>query len=459
MYACVDVGTTKIKLAMYDENFEKVHSEYAIVPLTADGLQDPEEVYQTVRQMLKRGKELGAKSAGLATYRASVVAWKKDGTPLTPIVTWMNTDVTKTYARQPLYVKGLAKVPPFDLIISPYSPVIRFLRLKDLRPEIADMFASQSCMAWTLESFLAYRLTGRFVSDATSAALTGLIHPKSFKVIGIVKSMFGLKMPIPEIVGNSELIGSAEGIELRALIADQQAAFLAENVIHGRVAKVTNGTGTFVDIPVEGYSRVKGLVPLVLLKHRETTFYGLEGYLPTSGTAVDKMLNLGILKSYSDLEDDSDSEGVLMVPALAGLQIPRLPRAKGMVYGLDRGTTRNGLISALLKSIAFQVRFVLEASGRRVEALRANGNLSRSTRLLKYISSITGLPVERQKDLEGTMRGLALLQALGLDKLKLDEIDATRSGVEVIEEVEHARYKEGYTAWKRLIGSLRNLER
>ncbi len=457
MYCCVDVGTTKIKLAVYDRDLARLHAESVTVPVTSDGLHDPELVFQAVRQLIKRGKDLGAKSVGLATYRASVVAWKKDGTPLTPIVTWMNTQAAETYRKQPLFVKAMARIPPFDLIISPYSPILRLLRLHEINPDVRAMLASQNCMAWTLESYLAYRLTGKFVSDATSATLTGLIHPKSLKQIGLVSSIFGMKMPIPEVVENSEPIGTVDGMELAAIIADQQAACLAEGVIRGDVAKVTNGTGTFVDVPVDRYSTIKGLVPVILLKHRGSTHYGLEGYLPTSGTAVDSLIKLGVLRDYSELETEGASKkGVLFVPALAGLQIPKVPQGKGLIYGLDMSTDRNALIHSLLMSIAFSAKLVLETSGRHVGILRANGNLSKSTMLLRLMSAATGLPVERQKDTDGTLRGLAILQALGCDMIKLEEIEGTRREVEVIVEKEQLINEGEYEAWKRMAESLKN---
>jgi glycerol kinase len=455
-YACVDVGTTRVKLAIYDESFARVHSEHTTIPLSPDGLHDPEAVYATVRQMLKKGRELGATSAGLATYRASVLAWKKDGTPLTPIVTWLNTDSRRAYEKLPAHIRALAKIPPFDLIISPYSPLIRLLFLKETNPETTPLLKSGDAMAWTLESYLVQRLTGRFVSDATSATLTGLIHPKSLKPIGIVKTLLKLDLPIPEVVGNAESVGTAEGLELKALAADQQVACLAEGVVGGRVAKVTNGTGTFVDVPVDEYASVKGLVPIVILKLKNSTFHGLEGYLPSSGKAVELMFELGVLRNYSELESPPAEPHVNVVPALAGLQVPRVPEAKGLIYGITAATNRSSIVSGLLDSIAFHVRLVLETSHRKVEAVRANGNLSRSTELLKRISAATGLPVERQADLEGTMKGLALLQAISEDKLRLEEVGSTRRGVEVIDETGKDRRDGGYREWTSLAGSLRN---
>jgi glycerol kinase len=455
-YACVDVGTTRLKLGIYDEEFTRIYSEHVTVPLSPDGLHDPEAVYATVKLMLRKGRELGATSAGLATYRASVLAWKKDGTPLTPIVTWLNTESKRAYEKLPVYVKAVGIIPPYDLVFSPYTPLTRFAFLKEKNPDITPLLKSGEAMEWTLESYLIYRLTGRFLSDASNATMTGLVHPKDLRPIGIAKSLMGFDLPIPEVIGNAEPLGTAEGLELRALAADQQAACIAEGALEGRVAKITNGTGTFVDVPVEGYSPVRGLVPIVIAKLHDSVFHGLEGRLPSSGKTVDLMFELGVLKSYSDLEGPPPKVHVNVVPALTGLQIPNVPEAKGLIYGITTTTERGSLVSGLLDSIAFHVRLVLETSRRKVNVLRADGNLSQSTELLRRISAVTGLPVERQSDLEGTMRGLAILQALSEGSLRLEDIASTRKGIEVINESGKDRRDGEYREWTSLAGSLKN---
>ncbi|HYA55615.1 MAG TPA: FGGY family carbohydrate kinase, partial [Nitrososphaerales archaeon] len=189
LYACVDVGTTRIKLSVFDENLRRKHAEALHVPVSADGLQDAEELFRAVKSLAERGRDLGAKSIGLATYRASTVAWDKEGKPLTPIVTWTDRGAAATYRRLPARIKLLGRIPPFDLIISPYSPVLKFLRLRELNPSVGE-----GNMQWTVESYLTYRLTGKFVSDATNACLSGIVDPRSMKEIGIVKSLFNLRM-------------------------------------------------------------------------------------------------------------------------------------------------------------------------------------------------------------------------------------------------------------------------
>jgi len=450
LYACIDVGTTRIKLSVCDESLQRRHAEALTVPVGADGLQDAEALFQAVKHLADKGRELGAKSLGLATYRASTVAWDKDGKPLTPIVTWTDRGSAATYRRLPAYVKLLGKVPPFDLIISPYSPVLKFLRLRELNPSLGE-----GKMMWTVESYLAYRLTGRFVSDATNAGLSGVIDPRSMKEIGVVKSIFKLRMEAPELVENAQTIGSYEGMDVNALIADQQAASVAEGAYEGGIAKVTNGTGTFVDIPTSGFARRGELIPLVLLKHKGKVWFGVEGYLPTTGRAVDTMLAMGLLRDYADLEGKPSGE-VIFIPALSGLQVPRIPNAKGVIAGLTLGSDRAAVVSGLLKSVAFHVRLVLEQSGERPKTLRADGGLSRSDSLLKTISAATGTTVERDAEFEATSRGIAMLQLVAAGKSSLEDLAKAKREREAFAEHGDARLEEEYGKWKNLTGLLRS---
>jgi len=450
LYACVDVGTTRIKLSVFDEDLQSRHAESLSVPVGADGLQDAEELFRAVKHLADKGMELGAKSLGLATYRASTVAWDKEGRPLTPIVTWTDRGSALAYRTLPAYVKLLGKIPPFDLIISPYSPVLKFLRLRELNPSLGP-----GTMQWTVESYLAYRLTGKFVSDATNACLSGIVDPRSMKEIGIVKSLFKLRMETPELVENAQTIGSYGEMEVNALIADQQAASVAEGAYEGGIGKVTNGTGTFVDIPTTGFARRGELVPLVLLKHRGRVWFGVEGYLPTTGRAIDAMIAMGLLRDYADLEVERTGD-IIFIPALSGLQVPRIPSAKGVIAGLTLGADRASIVSGFLKSVAFHVRLVLAQSGERAETLRADGGLSRSNALLKSISAATQTTVERDRELEATSRGIAMLQLVSTGVSSLEELSKAKREREAFTEPGDAKLEEEYEKWKNLTGLLRS---
>ncbi len=455
-YACIDVGTTTLKLNIYDDDLRRIQGEKVSVPVGEDGLQDAEELFRAVNGLFRRARDLGAKSAGLATYRASMVAWRKDGTPLTPIITWLNRDSVDVHRRLPGYIKLLGRIPPLDLVISPYSPIMKLLKLREVKPGLEKDLAEGRAMAWTVESYLVYRLTGRFVSDATNASLTGLIDPRNLKPVGIVKSIFRLNLEIPEIIGNTQSVGLAEGLELKSVIADQQAASVGEGAIEGAVVKVTNGTGTFVDVPVGGFTRRGELIPIVILRHESTTYFGVEGYLPASGRAVDLLIGQGKIRGYEDLEVEVAMGGPIVIPAVSGLQIPRIPWLRTMIVRPEGETDVKGIARGLLKSIAFHCRLVIETARSTVNELRADGGLSRSDSLLKFTSVATGLPVKRQADTEGTSRGLAFLQMMAEGRMAPKELQKRGEGVEISSESSDVSLEEEYRAWLREMKSLKN---
>lgn len=450
LYACVDVGTTRIKLNLYDSELDLKHSEVVTVPLSAEGLQDAEQLFAAVKHLLAKGKEMGAKSAGLATYRASTVAWDREGKPLTPIVTWTDGGVLSTYRRLPAYKRFVGKIPPFDLIISPSSTVMKFLRLRELNPNLLE-----GSMQWTIDAYLAYRLTGKFVSDATNACLTGIIDPRKMKEIGIVKSLFNLKSPIPEIVENAERIGTYDGLEINSLIGDQQAASVAEGALERGIAKVTNGTGTFVDVPTAGFARRGKLIPLVLLKSKGIVSFGVEGFLSSTGKVIDALLRVGFIKEYSELEVESNRRA-LFIPTLTNLQVPRVPQANEVIPGLEAGSDKTAVVGGLLKTIAFHVKSVLQQSGEEAKAIRADGGLSKSGALLRCIAAATGVGVERLADTEATSRGLAMLQLVAIGKNSLGELAKIRGNTETFSAKPDDMMEEEFEDWKKLTESFRS---
>lgn len=455
MYGCIDVGSSSVKLGVYDDQLKRHFYESTSVPTSVDGMQDAEKILGAVRHLILRARDAGARSVGIATYRASMLAWDREGRPLSGVVTWLSAASAESYRRLPAYVRMVGRLPPLNLIVSPTSPAMRYLWLKQLLAEKAVSDA----LIWTLESYLAYALTGRYVADAANSAMTGFIHPATLKPIRAVNALLSVEPALPEIVDNTEQIGHYGGVDLCALSADQQAACVGEAALEEGVVKVTNGSGTFVDVPLHGYMRKRGLIPIVILRHRGVVHHGLEGYLPTSGLAVDLLRTLGVVRDYSDLEVDyeplASSGAVVFVPSLAGLQFPSKPSLGGVISNLRLHSERRHLVLGLLKSVAFQVKAIVDRSGVRPRAVRADGKLSASRSLLRLISACLGVPVETQDDLEATLRGLCVLQLLGEGKLGLADLNRMGRRVEVISEPLHHGLLEEYRKWMSTVASLK----
>jgi glycerol kinase len=161
-----------------------------------------------------------------------------------------------------------------------------------------------------------------------------------------------------------------------------------------------------------------------------------------------------------------DTGGVYLVPAFAGLGAPYWDeRARGVLVGLTRGTSREHVVRATLESIAYQSRDVVEClaadSGLSLPALRVDGGASSNEFLMQFQADVLGLPVERPASVEVTARGAAALAGLAVgfwrDRHQLGRLAS--EGLTVFEPAMSEDRREAlYAGWKRAVERARGWE-
>src|SRR5699024_11711995 len=107
----------------------------------------------------------------------------------------------------------------------------------------------------------------------------------------------------------------------------------------------------------------------------------------------------------------------IRVRNVTGVQTCALPiYARGSVFGLTRGTTKEHFIRAALESLAYQTKDVLDAmkvdAGMSLKSLRVDGGAVDNDFLMQFQSDILGVPVERPVIKETTALGAAYLAGL-----------------------------------------------
>jgi glycerol kinase len=92
------------------------------------------------------------------------------------------------------------------------------------------------------------------------------------------------------------------------------------------------------------------------------------------------------------------------------------PYARGLLVGITRGTTQGHIARAVIESIGYQTRDVIEAmekdSGITLKELRCDGGASVDNVLMQFQSDILGVPVEVPRIIETTALGAAYLAGL-----------------------------------------------
>src|SRR5262249_23728996 len=111
------------------------------------------------------------------------------------------------------------------------------------------------------------------------------------------------------------------------------------------------------------------------------------------------------------------TQPVLFVPGLVGLGAPHwVPEARGVLFGLTRGTTAADLARAALDGVAFQVADLIEAAnkdaGSHLQSLRVDGGMARNAWFLQRQADLLGLPVLQSPHSESTALGAAFLAGL-----------------------------------------------
>jgi glycerol kinase len=150
--------------------------------------------------------------------------------------------------------------------------------------------------------------------------------------------------------------------------------------------------------------------------------FALEGSVFIAGAAMQWLRDgLGLIESASESEAMAagleSNEGVYFVPAFVGLGAPHwIPDARGAIFGLTRGSTREHLVRAALEAMAYSTYEVLSAmeadSSTKTTELRVDGGAANNDWFLDFQAGLLGVPVRRPALVETTALGAAGLAGL-----------------------------------------------
>ncbi len=389
---------------------------------------DAEEIWQTAQRLC--GEVLASAgisgndvAIGITNQRETTVVWNDDG-PVHPAIVWQDRRTAQRCRELSAHADMIrAKT---GLVTDPYFCATKLEWILRQVPSAR----SEGHRFGTIDSWLAWRLTGRHVTDVTNASRTMLWDIHRSRWDPELLALFDVPLHLlPEVVPSSHQIGTVQdgplkGATLCAMVGDQQAALYGQGCDQAGMAKNTYGTGCFLlqHTGSEAVASTHGLLTTRAASIDDEPQYALEGSVFVGGAAVQWLRDgIKIIDTSPDVNDRAmegdDSMGVVVVPAFAGLGAPYWdPEARGAILGLTRGTTRRHIARATLESIAHQCHDVLEAmeedSGIRLTALRVDGGAAASDLLLQCQADLVQCPVERPAELESTALGAADLAAL-----------------------------------------------
>lgn len=453
----IDQGTTSTRTAIVNQAGGLVSQQNEdfrqIFPQPGWVEHDPEDIWKTTLNTLKktmeqtriRGDQIAA--IGITNQRETVVVWdRKTGKPIYNAIVWQcrrTQDVCEKLKRNNKE-KMIGK--KTGLVIDPYFSGSKIQWILKNVPGAKERARRGELAAGTIDTFLLWRLTGgeshkTDVSNASRTMLmnihTGWWDDELLKLFEIPEAL------LPEIAPSSGEFGKTKGLDVlpdgvpvAGIAGDQQAALFGQTCFDTGDVKCTFGTGSFILLntgskPVASKSRLLTTIAWKLRDQKMT--YAVEGGAFICGAAVQWLRDgLQFFQHSSEVEQLAasvpNSEGVEFVPALTGLGAPHWnPEARGVLWGLTRGTTKAHVARATLEAMALQNVDILTAMqkdlGKKLRTIKVDGGASANNLLMQMQADYAATEVVRPQIVESTAIGAAYLAGLGVGFWKsTDEI-------------------------------------
>jgi glycerol kinase len=433
----IDEGTTAVKTALFDGDLRVVAEARREVPVSHPQPgwveQDPElilaAVVDAVAEVLEAAPGREVLAAGLDHQGESVLAWDAgSGRAITPVLVWQDK-------RQESLLRGVEAqaAKRSGLPLDPYFSAGKLAWLLESDTAVARARDAGSLRMGTVDAFLTDRLAGRYSTDLSTASRTQLLATGGRDWDEELLSAFGVPRECLPTVGPSYgSLGTLRhgrwpaAIPLTAQLVDQQAALAGSGAVRAGEVKATYGTGVFVLGRTEGARTASGLLPTIAWASPNRAggvgevAHALDGGVFAAGSLLDWLADgLGLAENAPALAGMAasvpDSDGVMVLPALAGLGAPWWrPAAQGVIAGLHPAVRPAHVARAALEAIAWRVADIVEAMAEvtPIQALRVDGGLTNDDTLLQIQSDALGLPLT-VGGADATVMGAAMLAGVG----------------------------------------------
>ncbi|KKE79647.1 glycerol kinase GlpK [Oceanobacillus caeni] len=443
----LDQGTTSSRAILFNHNGEIVQTAQKefeqFFPHPGWVEHDANEIWTSIlaciSDVLRKADVSASQVAGIGitNQRETAVVWDKNtGKPIYHAIVWQSRqteDICKELADQG-YQDIIRK--KTGLLIDPYFSGTKVKWILDHVDGAREKAENNELMFGTIDTWLIYKLSGGkvHVTDYSNASRTLMYNIYDLKwdeelldILTVPKSM------LPEVHQSSEIYAKTvdyhffgQKVPIAGIAGDQQAALFGQACFEKGMAKNTYGTGCFMLMNTGEKAVVseKGLLTTLAWGIDGKIEYALEGSIFVAGSAIQWLRDgLRMIKSSPQSEAYAKSvestDGVYMVPAFVGLGTPYWDsNARGAVFGLTRGTTKEHFIRATLESLAYQSKDVLNVmiseSGMDLKTLRVDGGAVANDFLMQFQSDILGVPVERPAIQETTGLGAAYLAGLAI---------------------------------------------
>jgi len=413
----VDIGTTSLKAAVFNENTECVKSvtkDYTL-EVKGDYVEFPAEKYWELfyDALNELSGEYKISAMSIDTQCETIIVADENGMPLRKAIVWLDNRA-KNEAEKIKEHFGEKKV--YEVTGQPEItatwPASKLLWLRENEPEIFGGIKK----VFLLEDYLLYRLTGNFVTEKTLQSSTIYYDIKNsiwwkemLDFIGISENM------LPNVMSSGEIVGEYEGITVVTGAIDQIAGAIGAGIVKKGVVSEMTGTTMVVFVPTEKIPEYtpQSKIPCHINYDGK---YCLVSWTPTAGIAL-KWFKNNFCESFNFKELDElaeniapGSDGLTFLPYLCGSTMPKYnPDARGVFYGLTMEHTRGHAVRSILESVSCMLKNNLDYLNIECDEIRTMGGGAQSPLWCKIKADMTGKKIVTLKNDETACLGSAIL--------------------------------------------------
>jgi len=440
----IDQGTTSSRALIFDHKgniLSVAQKEFEqLFPRPGWVEHDPRDIWSSQSAVIAEAmSKLGINGSylqaiGITNQRETTIVWdRKTGAPVYNAIVWQDrrtSAVCDTLKDRGLSQKIREKT---GLVIDAYFSGTKVKWILDNVPGTREKAEKGELAFGTVDSWLVWKLTGgrTHVTDVSNASRTMLFNMNTLQwddelltILDIPKSMLPAVASSSEVYDHTNTTFFATKVPIAGIAGDQQAALFGQMCTEEGMVKNTYGTGCFIlmNTGEKPFLSNNNLVTTVGWQINGKTVYALEGSIFMGGAVVQWLRDgLGIIQKSSEIEalaaQVENTGDLYFVPSFTGMGAPYWDQyARGLMIGINRGTTRAHIARAALEGIGYQTMDVLRVmeldTNMKIRELRVDGGASTNNLLMQFQADILNTKVIRPKITETTAMGAAYLAGL-----------------------------------------------
>lgn len=434
MYAGIDLGSTNIKVALYDENLKLIDRQSRPVVyirdngfVEFDALKYAQDLAQLLAEMTKANGIHELKEMAFTGQAESLVVLGEAGKPLMNAISWMDERSTEECAElAEQFDAATCEAVTGQMAVLPTWPATKILWLKHNRHEIYAAAATYML----LKDYIVYYLTGEKKADMSIATFSfyfdiynKIYWKEMLDAIGISEEQLPALCEPCSVAGVlkpelSDIMDIVAGTKVNVGTLDHFAGMIGTgNIAPGGI---TLSTGTVMALAAMcgtpaprscGIAMHYGFLPdtHVMLPVAESGGVSLEWFRRSCmGTTDYDTMNAELAKRQPN--------ELMFLPYLVGTNSPEFDTdATGVFWGLRQEHDAIDMAGAVMEGVSFVLRKncdYIAQNGVKPNAIIATGGGAKSPIWCQMQADITGLPVRIPAEKEAACLGAAMIAAV-----------------------------------------------